>query len=103
MSGNSKIMNCEITIKMTYYFTNILIYCLQDTTIATAPSPHPCGIICNRADYYTIPSLEKLAGRLDANGDCIVDNLSIGRTGFGSVFFPGKTNVANLDIDDVGK
>ncbi|XP_067943917.1 nuclear pore complex protein Nup98-Nup96-like isoform X3 [Watersipora subatra] len=63
--------------------------------------PHPCGVVCTRADYYTIPSLKELGNYLDANGDCFVENLSIGREGYGSVFFPGTTNVANLDIDSI--
>lgn len=63
--------------------------------------PRSWGVICTRSDYYyTSPSLEK---SLDANGDCYVENLSIGREGYGSVLFPGPTNVANLDIDTIGE
>lgn len=74
---------------------------LQDMSLPGVIA-HPAGIISTRADYYTIPSLEDLPEYMDANGDCMVDNLSIGREGYGSVFFPGVTNVANLDIDATG-
>jgi len=60
-------------------------------------------VICTRSDYYTIPPLEELAQYQDPNGDCFVENLTIGREGYGSVFFPGETNVSNLDIDTIGE
>lgn len=65
--------------------------------------PHPCGIVCTRSDYFTIPALDELEDYLESDGDCPVENFSIGREGYGSIFFPGVTNVANLDIDSIGK
>ena len=52
--------------------------------------PHPAGIQLTRSEYYTIPSLEELGRMTDADGCCKVENLTIGREGYGSVFFPGE-------------
>ena len=56
---------------------------------ATVPS-HPAGIQLSRSEYYTIPSLEELGRITDSEGSCVVENLTIGRDGYGSVFFPGE-------------
>ncbi|XP_066286606.1 nuclear pore complex protein Nup98-Nup96-like isoform X2 [Branchiostoma lanceolatum] len=62
--------------------------------------PHPAGIVLTKNEYYTEPSLDELANMVDENGDCWVENFVIGRDGYGSVFFPGLTNVANLNLDE---
>ncbi|XP_008302614.1 nuclear pore complex protein Nup98-Nup96 isoform X4 [Stegastes partitus] len=64
-------------------------------------SPHPAGIVLNRVGYYTIPSMDDLAEMVDENGECIVENFSIGRKGYGSIFFPGEVNVTGLNLDDI--
>ncbi|MED6232779.1 hypothetical protein ATANTOWER_002376, partial [Ataeniobius toweri] len=64
-------------------------------------SPHPAGIILNRVGYYTIPSLDDLAEMVDGNGECIVENFTIGRKGYGSIFFPGEVNLTELNLDDI--
>uniref|UniRef100_A0A3P9M714 Nuclear pore complex protein Nup98-Nup96 n=1 Tax=Oryzias latipes TaxID=8090 RepID=A0A3P9M714_ORYLA len=64
-------------------------------------SPHPAGIVLNRVGYYTIPPLEDLADMVDENGECIVENFTVGRKGYGSIFFPGEVNLTNLNLDEV--
>ena len=56
------------------------------------------GIVLNRVGYYTIPSMEDLADMVDENGDCVVENFSIGRKGnaklsrcYRSKFSPNRT------------
>lgn len=44
------------------------------------------GIVLNRVGYYTIPSMEDLADMVDENGDCVVENFSIGRKGNAKLF-----------------
>lgn len=39
------------------------------------------GIVLNRVGYYTIPSMEDLADMVDENGECVVENFSVGRKG----------------------
>lgn len=39
------------------------------------------GIVLNRVGYYTIPSMDELADMVDENGECIVENFTIGRKG----------------------
>uniref|UniRef100_A0A671UZF8 Nuclear pore complex protein Nup98-Nup96 n=1 Tax=Sparus aurata TaxID=8175 RepID=A0A671UZF8_SPAAU len=67
----------------------------------TQQAPHPAGIVLNRVGYYTIPSMEDLADMVDENGDCVVENFSIGRKGYGSIFFPGEVNVTGLNLDEI--
>uniref|UniRef100_A0A3B3V3C7 Nuclear pore complex protein Nup98-Nup96 n=1 Tax=Poecilia latipinna TaxID=48699 RepID=A0A3B3V3C7_9TELE len=65
------------------------------------PSPHPAGIVLNRVGYYTIPPLDDLAEMLDENGECVVENFTVGRKGYGSVFFPGEVNLTGLNLDEI--
>ncbi|XP_044077195.1 nuclear pore complex protein Nup98-Nup96 isoform X2 [Siniperca chuatsi] len=64
-------------------------------------SPHPAGIVLNRVGYYTIPSMEDLAEMVDENGECVVENFTVGRKGYGSIFFPGEVNVTGLNLDEI--
>uniref|UniRef100_UPI0037E718FF nuclear pore complex protein Nup98-Nup96 isoform X2 n=1 Tax=Semicossyphus pulcher TaxID=241346 RepID=UPI0037E718FF len=64
-------------------------------------SPHPAGIVLNRVGYYTIPSMEDLAEMVDENGECMVENFTVGRKGYGSIFFPGEVNVTGLNLDEI--
>ncbi|XP_033098502.1 nuclear pore complex protein Nup98-Nup96-like [Anneissia japonica] len=66
------------------------------------PPPHPAGIVLRRPGYYCIPPLDQLADIMEETGACMVEDFTIGREGYGSVFFPGKTNVQGLNIDEVG-
>ena len=62
---------------------------------------HPTGIICRRAGYYTIPSLDELTSYLSDDGSCIVENFTIGRDKYGNVFFEDKMDVADLNLDEL--
>jgi nuclear pore complex protein Nup98-Nup96 len=63
--------------------------------------PHPTGITLHRSGYYTIPSLDELIRFMDEKGECIVDNFTIGRRGYGSVYFDDSFNVAGLNLDEL--
>ncbi|KAG7224710.1 hypothetical protein INR49_030040 [Caranx melampygus] len=73
----------------------------EDEQQEVQQSPHPAGIVLNRVGYYTIPSMEDLAEMVDENGDCVVENFTVGRKGYGSIFFPGEVNVTGLNLDDI--
>ncbi|XP_028314851.1 nuclear pore complex protein Nup98-Nup96-like [Gouania willdenowi] len=64
-------------------------------------SPHPARVVLTRVGYYTIPSMDDLAEVVDENGECVVENFTIGRKGYGSIFFPGKVNVSNLNLHHI--
>ncbi|XP_012673966.1 nuclear pore complex protein Nup98-Nup96 isoform X2 [Clupea harengus] len=64
-------------------------------------SPHPAGVVLCRVGYYTIPSMEELSRMLNENSECVVENFTIGRKGYGSVFFPGVVNLTNMNLDDI--
>jgi len=65
--------------------------------------PHPAGIVLRRPGYYTLPSMEELAEMVDEQKECYVDGYTIGREGYGSIFFPGMFSVADLNLDEIGK
>ncbi|XP_059911980.1 nuclear pore complex protein Nup98-Nup96 isoform X1 [Gadus macrocephalus] len=64
-------------------------------------APHPAGIVLSRVGYYTIPSMDELAEMVDNNGQCVVENFTIGRKGYGSVFFCGVVNATGLNLDEI--
>ena len=37
----------------------------------------------------------------ESSGSCLVENFTVGRTGYGNIFFPGVTNVAGLNLDEI--
>ncbi|KAK3588728.1 hypothetical protein CHS0354_019194 [Potamilus streckersoni] len=73
----------------------------MDERPTTPPPPHPAGVVLRRPGYFTVPNLEELAELVDENGDCFVEDFTIARDGYGSIYFPGVTNVANLNLDDI--
>ncbi|TRY98366.1 hypothetical protein DNTS_021791 [Danionella cerebrum] len=73
----------------------------RDEELEAQRAPHPAGIVFGRVGYYTIPSLDELGKMLNENGECVVENFTIGRKGYGSVFFPGEVNLTNLNLDDI--
>ncbi|XP_055590552.1 LOW QUALITY PROTEIN: nuclear pore complex protein Nup98-Nup96 [Uranotaenia lowii] len=87
---------------------------LNDTTNATADisavsssatelegDPHPTGIVLRRIGYYTIPSLDEITQLMDEEGRCIVPNFTIGRKGYGNVYFNEPIDVAGLNLDEI--
>lgn len=62
---------------------------------------HPTGIVLRRVGYYTIPSLDDLRSYLDEDGSCVVPNFTIGREGYGNVFFGKEMDVAGLNLDEI--
>ena len=56
-----------------------------------------------RSEYYTIPPINELNQRTDSNGDVFVDDFVVGREGYGQVKFYGRTNVAGLNLDEIGE
>lgn len=63
---------------------------------------HPTGITLRRAGYYTIPTLDELAGLVDDQGRCIVDNFTVGRLNYGNIFYPDSFDVSGLNLDEIG-
>ncbi len=65
-------------------------------------APNAAGVILTRSKYYTIPPLEKLEDYMDEEtGSCIVPNLTIGRKGYGNVYFNEPIDVAGLNLDEL--
>lgn len=73
----------------------------RDEELEAQKPPHPAGIVLTRVGYYTIPSMEELGKMLNENGECIVENFTVGRKGYGSVFFPGEVNLTDLNLDEI--
>ncbi|NWU85362.1 NUP98 protein, partial [Onychorhynchus coronatus] len=62
---------------------------------------HPAGIVLTRAGYYTIPSMEELGRFTNDRNECIVTDFTIGRRGYGSIYFEGEVNLTNLNLDEI--
>ncbi|XP_055550074.1 nuclear pore complex protein Nup98-Nup96 [Wyeomyia smithii] len=63
--------------------------------------PHPTGIVLRRPGYYTIPTLDDILQLMDEEGRCVVPNFTIGRRGYGNVYFNEPIDVANLNLDEI--
>lgn len=77
---------------------------LEETTTELPPistDPHPTGIVLTRPGYYTIPPLDKLTEYLTDDGRCIVPNFTVGRKGYGNVYFGEPIDVAGLNLDEL--
>ncbi|KAM3677334.1 nuclear pore complex protein Nup98-Nup96 isoform 5-T5 [Ammospiza maritima maritima] len=72
-----------------------------DKEIEPGLQQHPAGIVLTRAGYYTIPTLEELAQLTNDRKECIVTDFTIGRTGYGSIYFEGEVNLTNLNLDEI--
>ncbi|KAK2491928.1 hypothetical protein MC885_008156, partial [Smutsia gigantea] len=62
---------------------------------------HPAGIVLTKVGYYTVPSMDDLAKITNEKGECIVSDFTIGRKGYGSIYFQGDVNLTNLNLDDI--
>jgi len=59
-------------------------------------------VTLRRSGYYTIPPLNELATYVEkSTGACNVENFTVGRTDYGNIFFPGVTDVAGLNLDEI--
>ncbi|KYM94718.1 Nuclear pore complex protein Nup98-Nup96 [Cyphomyrmex costatus] len=57
-------------------------------------------VILRRVGYYTIPSLDKLDDFV-CGETCIVPNFTIGREGYGNVYFPDSFDIYGLNLDEI--
>ena len=53
-----------------------------------------------RVGYYTIPSIDKLDDYVYGE-TCIVPNFTVGRKGYGNVYFPDSFDVYGLNLDEI--
>lgn len=77
-------------------------------TITDSPLPIPTTqptttVILTKPEYYTRPPLDELEHLVDQDGNCIIDDFTVGRTGCGEIIFIGKTNVTGMNLDELGK
>lgn len=72
------------------------------SVIGGSDEPHPTGIVLRRVGYYTIPSLDEIIKDFrDADGRFVVPNFTIGRRGYGNVYFDEEIDVTGLNLDEI--
>jgi nuclear pore complex protein Nup98-Nup96 len=74
---------------------------LNMSTIEVENTENPAGVILTRPEYYMSPALKDLHKYVDENGECVVPGLTIGRRGYGNVYFPDPIDIANLNLDEI--
>lgn len=78
---------------------------LFSTSVGSPPEkdipPHPTGIVLTRQGYYIIPTLDDITNLMDEQGRCIVPNFTIGRNGYGNVYFNESFDVHGLNFDEI--
>lgn len=77
----------------------------QPSSSSPTPTVGLSGVINTRSDYYTVPPLDELDSMATAGSfdPILVENFTVGRHGYGVIFFYGKTNVRDLNLDELGK
>ena len=64
--------------------------------------PLKCGLIQSRKDYYTIPKLDDIDCFYDEERKtCIVSSFTIGRKGYGSIFWDCDLDLTGLNLDEI--
>lgn len=58
-------------------------------------------ITLRRPLYYSIPCVAELEKMKKDHGNCLVKGFTVGRLGYGNVYFPETMDVANLNIDKI--
>ncbi|KAH8388442.1 hypothetical protein KR093_006383 [Drosophila rubida] len=74
---------------------------IEAPTVDVDTEPHPTGILLTRAGYYVIPALDDLKSYLAEDGSCVVPNFTVGREGYGNVYFGKELDVAGLNLDEI--
>lgn len=80
-------------------------------TITDSPLPAPTSqpiqatttVILTKPDYYTRPPLDELEQLVHQDGNCIIEDFTVGRTGCGEIIFFGMTDVTGMNLDELGK
>lgn len=77
----------------------------QPSSSSPTPIMGPSGVVNTRPDYYTVPALDELNSMATAgcSDPVLVENFTVGRHGYGVIFFSGKTNIRDLNLDELGK
>ncbi|EZA58163.1 hypothetical protein DMN91_011854 [Ooceraea biroi] len=57
-------------------------------------------VVLRRVGYYTIPPLDKLDDFV-CGETCIVPNFTVGREGYGNVYFPDSFDIYGLNLDEI--
>ncbi|CAK9815503.1 Nuclear pore complex protein Nup98-Nup96 [Anthophora plagiata] len=57
-------------------------------------------VTLKRAGYYTIPRLDKLDDYVWGE-TCVVPNFTVGREGYGNVYFPESFDIYGLNLDEI--
>ncbi|CAI5445511.1 unnamed protein product [Caenorhabditis angaria] len=71
------------------------------TTHTVQPQKSVAGVKLTKPDYYTIPSMSEMS-KMVKNGRIILENgLTIGRSSYGSVFWPGKIELSDVCFDEI--
>lgn len=72
----------------------------EDNDADEQPAAASLVPVLKRPEYYTSPSIEAMSRMSESKLSC-VDNLEIGRYSFGSVKWPGLTDVRRINFDEV--
>ncbi|XP_055923020.1 nuclear pore complex protein Nup98-Nup96 [Eupeodes corollae] len=100
-SSLSKTVSYNETVSESYISNRSYTEDRNDDSVYLSSEPHPTGIVLRRVGYYTIPSLDDLKSYLAEDGSCVVPNFTIGREGYGNVYFNKEMDVAGLNLDEI--
>uniref|UniRef100_A0A1I7TES5 Nuclear pore complex protein Nup98-Nup96 n=1 Tax=Caenorhabditis tropicalis TaxID=1561998 RepID=A0A1I7TES5_9PELO len=77
------------------------------TSVATTPSEEApilntsIGVRLSKPDYFSLPTINEMKGMVKNGRVVLEDGLTIGRSSYGSVFWPGRIELKNIVLDEV--
>jgi hypothetical protein len=76
-----------------------------DAYISTKKQERPFRLpVLTHKDYYTIPKIDELRSYFNEQGQCYVQEFTVGREHYGSVTFQGaRMNLAGLELNRLSK
>ncbi|EGT35638.1 CBN-NPP-10 protein [Caenorhabditis brenneri] len=78
------------------------------TSVVTTPSDEngaadsdTAGVRLSKPDYFSLPTINEMKGMVKDGRVVLEDGLTIGRSSYGSVFWPGKIEIKDIVLDEI--
>uniref|UniRef100_A0A8R1IIU8 Peptidase S59 domain-containing protein n=1 Tax=Caenorhabditis japonica TaxID=281687 RepID=A0A8R1IIU8_CAEJA len=67
----------------------------------TSPENSAAGVRLSKPDYFSLPTINEMKNMVKNGKVVLEDGLTIGRSSYGSVYWPGKIEIRDIVLDEV--